>query len=78
MTENNSISFGLNLKKKQNITKTKSSIFDKADYSDDDNIKTKEDQRKLINEKIKREQEANMLKVNKIKNFIYLKIKKVN
>lgn len=62
MSNDNGISFGLNItKKKPNLPKAKKLKIDSSD--EEENPQTKDDIKKIINDKIKREQEANYLKV---------------
>ncbi len=68
MSNENGISFGLNIiKKKPNLFLAKRLNIDSSD--EEGNPKTKDDIKKIVNEKIKREQEANYLKVILIVNF---------
>jgi hypothetical protein len=73
MSNENRISFGINLnKKKPNLPSAKRPNVNSSD--EDENPKTSDDIKKIVNEKIKREQEANYIKVIflQIFNFYFL------
>ena len=66
-SEQNGISFGISIKKNKPTNIFAKTFGNENDSSDNDTkVKTKDDHKKIINEKIKRHQEANHLKVNKL------------
>jgi len=63
MSNENEISFGINIAKKKPKLPISNKTYNGYSSDEDNNPKSKDDVKKIVNEKIKREQEANYIKV---------------